>query len=207
MAGLPGAAWQRWGRRGGHAVGALLGLAAPAVAIGVAPVVAVRPALAVGEAVGGAPVAAAGLVGATAGMISLFALGVIALLGLGAVGAGVVRRRRPVGAGATWGCGYALPSPRMQYTASSFAAPLLALFGPLAGVHTSRSADGAAFHSEPRELVLDTALVPAWHRLRAGLARMRTIQHGRLWVYLVYLIAALLALLLYLTGFLGTVRG
>ena len=44
----------------------------------------------------------------------------------------VVRRRllagRQVERGPTWDCGYAAPTPRMQYTASSFASPLLLLF-------------------------------------------------------------------------------
>ena len=33
----------------------------------------------------------------------------------------------------TWGCGYAQPTPRIQYTASSFAQPLTDLFRPLLG--------------------------------------------------------------------------
>ena len=48
----------------------------------------------------------------------------------------IIARRRwmgkcapgPVPAGATWGCGYAAPTPRMQYTASSFAWPLVQSF-------------------------------------------------------------------------------
>jgi hydrogenase-4 component B len=32
---------------------------------------------------------------------------------------------------ATWGCGYSLPTARMQYTASSFAAPVVSIFGGL----------------------------------------------------------------------------
>ena len=35
---------------------------------------------------------------------------------------------RKTGETATWGCGYSAPSPRMQYTASSFAQPLTDLF-------------------------------------------------------------------------------
>ena len=37
--------------------------------------------------------------------------------------------RRHVGKVLTWDCGYAAPTVRMQYTASSFAQPVLELFG------------------------------------------------------------------------------
>ena len=192
---------------GAGVLGPMLGLAAACAAIGTIPLVAVRPALAVGAAVANTPVAAAGSAVVPAlTIISLLAVVLIAALSFGAVGARALRRRRPVSAAATWGCGYALPNARMQYTASSFAAPLLSLFGWLAGVHVSRTADGAVFHSYPRELVLDHALLPVWHRMRSGLAWMRTIQHGRLWVYVLYLIVVLLMLLLYLAGFVGAGR-
>ena len=37
--------------------------------------------------------------------------------------------RRQCGKVLTWDCGYAAPTVRMQYTASSFAQPVLELFG------------------------------------------------------------------------------
>jgi hypothetical protein len=120
----------------------------------------------------------------------------VVLLVLGSAGWAVFRRRRILATAETWGCGYALPSARMQYTASSFAAPLLTSWGALAGVQ--RETTPGAFHGHPRELVLEGAILPAWEGLRATLARLRTIQHGRLWVYLLYLIAVLLVLLAYL---------
>jgi hypothetical protein len=42
-----------------------------------------------------------------------------------------------------------------------------------------------------------------WAAVRGALWRLRPIQHGRLWVYLLYLIAVLLLLLLYLAGLVG----
>jgi uncharacterized membrane protein len=89
----------------------------------------------------------------------------------------------------------------MQYTASSFAAPLLAVYGPLAGIRETRSP--GAFASHARELVLDGAILPAWTAVRGVLWRLRPIQQGRLWVYLLYVIAVLLLLLLYLAGLVG----
>ena len=105
-------------------------------------------------------------------------------------------RRRPVRTGATWSCAYDDTTPRMQYTASSFAAPLLAVFGSLTGVREHRG--GTVFHSTPRDLVLDDAVVPIWWRIKGAALRLRPIQQGRLHVYLLYAVAALVGVLAYL---------
>lgn len=177
--------------------GPMLGLAAACVLLGVLPGVAVRPALAVGASLlpGAAPLVEPELLTAVSTIGGLSAA-VIALLALGSAAWAVVRRRRPLGEAETWGCGYAPTSARMQYTAASFAAPLLASWGALAGIR--REASPGAFHGHPRELVLEGVILPAWDGLRGALARLRAIQHGRLWVYLLYLIAVLLVLLAYL---------
>ena len=86
--------------------------------------------------------------------------------------------------------------------ASSFATPLLASFGSVAGVHESRHGD--AFETHPSELVLDNVALPLWSVVQGLAARLRPIQQGRLWIYLVYLMAALLLLLLYLATSGGT---
>lgn len=104
-------------------------------------------------------------------------------------------RRRPMRAGVTWGCGYHAPNPRMQYTASSFAAPLVTVFGAVSGVREHRGA--TVFHSEPRDIVLDGVLTRVWGRIQAAALRLRPMQQGRLHVYLVYVAAALLSGLTY----------
>jgi hypothetical protein len=84
----------------------------------------------------------------------------------------------------------------MQYTASSFAAPLLLELRPLAGVHERRTAGAFATHAiDP---VLADLVLPAWRGLRAAGERLRPLQRGRLALYILYIVAALLALLLYL---------
>jgi hydrogenase-4 component B len=205
-----GVARSREAERGHEAARGLLvpmfGLAAACALIGLAPGLAVGPALAVGASVARVAAGAAGSdIPQAVTRIGLLALGLAALLGLGSVAWGALRRRRPVTAADTWGCGYAAPTPRMQYTASSFAAPLLAAYGPLAGVHESRSS--TAFSSHAREIVLEGAIFPAWAAVRGALWRLRPIQHGRLWVYLLYIIAVLLLLLLYLAGLVGGPAG
>ncbi|HEY6224812.1 MAG TPA: proton-conducting transporter membrane subunit [Gemmatimonadales bacterium] len=177
--------------------GSMLALAAACLLLGLAPWIAVRPALVLGASLQPAAAALAQpeLVAAVA-RIGWLSLAVVVLVFFGSVGWAVVRRRRPLAQAETWGCAYALPSARMQYTASSFAAPLLRSWGALAGIRREATRD--AFHEHPRELVLEGAILPAWGALRGALARLRTIQHGRLWVYLLYLIAVLLVLLAYL---------
>ena len=128
--------------------------------------------------------------------VSGVALALLALLAMGWLVRRVLLRRRVVRAVETWGCGYPLPSPRMQYTASSFAAPLLSTFGPLSGVVETSSA--SAFHTEPVDLVLDRSAIPAWHWVRRTAMRLRPIQQGRLHIYLLYVMVAVVVLLAYL---------
>ncbi len=71
--------------------------------------------------------------------------------------------------GATWGCGYAAPTPRMQYTSSSFAQMLVGtvrLGAPPAHARaraTCRcSRRRPRFHSEVPDTVLDEAVLPAF---------------------------------------------
>jgi hydrogenase-4 component B len=97
----------------------------------------------------------------------------------------------------TWACGYDAVTPRMQYTGSSFAAPLLAIFGRFSGTRVQRSS--AALHTHPFDLVLDGFALPLWRALHRAALRLRPIQQGRLHVYLLYVMAALLLLLGYLT--------
>ena len=177
----------------------LIGLAAACVAIGLVPMVVVPPVLRVGSRVaglrsgapdGGLPAdAAAGP--ATAFTVSL----ALSLLAGWGVYAAVRRGHRRVEA-ATWGCGYSLPTPRMAYTASSFAAPLLGVFRSFSGVRTHRTA--LAFATHAIDPVLDGVLVPVWRSARAAVARLRHVQRGGLSLYLLLVGAAVVASLLYL---------
>jgi hydrogenase-4 component B len=180
-------------------LGPMFGLAGVCVFIGLAPGLAVGPALVVGASI--ARISLPSSVGdVLVGIVrlGLWSLVLVVLLALGAVAWGAIRRRRSIARAETWGCGYALQSARMQYTASSFAAPLLAAYGPLAGVHETQDRGGGAFHTHASELVLERAILPAWAAVRGVLGRLRPLQQGRLWVYLLYVIATLLLLLLYL---------
>jgi hydrogenase-4 component B len=135
----------------------------------------------------------------------LSAMGLVLLAALSGCGAWYWARlrRNPIAAGATWGCGYAAPSPRMQYTSSSFAEMLVGLFAWALRPRTHEPEDLALFpapshfHSEVPDTVLDRGVLPLF-RFGAGLsAYFRVLQRGSIQTYLLYIFAALLALLLW----------
>lgn len=182
-----------------------LALAAACVAIGLMPVLVLPSMLRLGDMVAGHPGILAASVGSSGSAIctdpasvavTVFALGLAAALLLGGALRAVAIRRRPGRGAATWGCGYASPTPRMQYTASSFASPLLLAYHAVAGVRTHRTAGALVTH--PSDPVLDRVALPVWHVLRTAGGQLRPLQQGRLSLYLLYVVAALLAMLCYL---------
>ncbi len=173
----------------------LVALAAACGAIGLVPVVVVPSALRVGSLVAGA--AAGGLqVDAGAGPATAFTVGLAVSLLLGWGAYAVLGRGRERLEAGTWSCGYPTPTPRMAYTASSFAAPLLSVFRSFTGVRTHRSAE--AFSTHASDPVLDGVLVPAWRGARTAATWVRQVQRGGLSVYLLLVGAAVVVSLLYL---------
>lgn len=177
-----------------------LALAAICVAIGLLPAVVVRPFLFIGATIAGhsqsQSAAAWAEVSPDAQRVAVFATVLLLVVAVIWAGRRFLLHRRSVRQDATWSCGYGATTPRMQYTASSFAAPLLSVFGPLTGVQEHRGA--TVFHSTPRDLVLDRVVAPLWARVRRSALRLRPIQDGRLHLYLLYVVAAVLAFLTYL---------
>jgi formate hydrogenlyase subunit 3/multisubunit Na+/H+ antiporter MnhD subunit len=113
---------------------------------------------------------------------------------------------RTVAEAVTWDCGYAQPSARMQYTASSFAQPLTALFAPLLRTRRTLAAPEGYF---PRAASLSTATPdaarvalyePAFSGVGWVLARMRWLQQGRIQLYVLYIALTLLVLLVWNLG-------
>jgi hydrogenase-4 component B len=147
---------------------------------------------------GAAPIAAAGLhdLAEALSRVALLALSLIGVAALLWLARGYLLARAPVATSTTWACA-ALPlTPRMQYTASSYAAPLLDSFHPLEGVQVDARAAG--FHSHPIDLVLDGLVFPVWRRIGMLAHEARLLQAGRLRWYLLYVILTVLALLVYL---------
>src|SRR6266498_4108119 len=174
----------------------VVGLAIACVAIGLLPIAVVPAALRVGSLVAGVAPGAVGPEVAAAGPATAFTLGLTAALLAAWAARGALARRQPRLEVATWACGYAAVTPRMAYTASSFAAPLLGIFQSVAGVRTARAGD--AFATHPTDPVLERLIVPAWRGVRAAATGLRPIQRGGLQLYLLYVVAAVVTVLLYL---------
>jgi hydrogenase-4 component B len=132
----------------------------------------------------------------------------VAVVLLGVAGLLAVLRRsllggRVVGSAATWGCGYANPSPRMQYTAASFAEPVLEPFAAAIPRRIHRSGpegyfpSAASYEEHPGDVAGERFLVPATKRVVRAFSRLRVIQQGRLQVYLVYIAVTLVVLLIW----------
>ena len=103
----------------------------------------------------------------------------------------------------TWGCGYAAPTPRMQYTASSFADFLVSQFR--FGLWTERHGGtvrglfpaAGKFASHTPDAVLDRALLPGSRLVAQGCIWLRAkVQNGLVPTYLLYVALTLLVLLL-----------
>jgi hydrogenase-4 component B len=113
------------------------------------------------------------------------------------------RTRRAATAVGTWDCGYAAPGPRMQYSSSSFAETLVRLFAwalrPEATELRLREAfpPPATFRSHVPDTVLDRALLPGFRAADRVLGRLRLLQRGSVHLYLLYVVATVVALLLW----------
>jgi hydrogenase-4 component B len=165
-----------------------------------------QPALAAalpGRAAAALAGATPGMVGATAGFggVTLVAALVIALVAGLAWLRGRLLRGREVREGAVWACGYEAVGPRLQYTATGFPDPLT---GPLGGAVPRRVDRAGPEGYFPRaahylDRMADAAgerlVVPVVRRLVAAMGRVRVLQAGRLSLYLLYVLATLVALL------------
>ena len=113
-------------------------------------------------------------------------------------------RRGETAAAGTWDCGYATPSARMQYTASSFAQILVSLFSwalhPRTHAPQSHAVFGrhARFHSRVPDFVLDVVLRPAFRVGAKVSTSFRFFQQGNVQAYLFYIAAFLILLLLWI---------
>ena len=100
----------------------------------------------------------------------------------------------------TWGCGYAAPTPRMQYTSSSFAQMLVEMFAwalrpkkeepQVLGIFPASS----QFHSDVADTVLEQAVWPATRFLVRASSWFRIVQQGSIQAYLLYIFAILIVL-------------
>jgi len=91
----------------------------------------------------------------------------------------------------------------MQYSASSFAQPILALFTPVIHSRVQRQGPEGYFPAHARyeehlgDMAGERVLLPLTRRIVRALSRLHVIQQGRLQLYLVYIAATLVVLLVW----------
>ncbi len=118
----------------------------------------------------------------------------------------LVRRRlaraQPDSRSETWGCGFAAPTPRMQYTASSFAEMLVRRFSwalmPRVKLTPPRGLfpPAAGFHTETPDTVLDRGILPAARGIDRAAAFLKPFLLGpRIYFHAVLLLATLVVVL------------
>ena len=176
--------------------------AAACLAIGVLPAMALRFVAVPATLLAGVPATPAAFAVPSLNVMSLIA----GLLGLGilllARGRAWLLRGRAVGRAVTWDCGYAQPTARMQYTAASFAGPVLDPFVALLHVRLDRQPVAGLFpRSASEDVHLDDPGEAAvqWmvQSTTAPLRHLRVLQRGPVQLYLLYVLVTLLLLLLW----------
>ncbi len=182
----------------------MLALAALCLLVGLAGPFAfalLQPAVAL---VAGAAALPADRLAAVSGWLWRVTLASGALILLAAVVAAARRRtlaEREVGSTVTWDCGYAAPSPRMQYTSSSFAQPITNLFRASLGTRfAAPRIEGlfpanTDFSTETPDIWRRRVYEPAFRAVSGALGRFRWFQHGRINLYVLCIVVALIALL------------
>ncbi len=121
---------------------------------------------------------------------------------LAAAMGGMAALTRVATTGPTWGCGYAAPSSRIQYTGGSFAAtvalkllprvlrPRISQIAPR-GLFPAR----ALFHSDSPDPLTTRVYEPFFQRMGDRFSRLRVLQQGQVNVYLGYIVVVLLVTL------------
>ena len=100
----------------------------------------------------------------------------------------------------TWDCGYAAPTPRMQYTAGSFAGIITGwlawILRPERHEHPVKGnfPAHASFAEHTPETVLEKIVEPTGGVVMSVSTAVRRLQHGRLQAYILYLVLGLAAL-------------
>lgn len=135
-------------------------------------------------------------------------VGAIAAVGWLAVALGwpvgsLLRGRSPARS-ATWGCGYAAPSARMQYTARSFSEQFADRVLPRALAPRVRTTEmtgrfpaPVSFESEEGDPLTRGSYEPIFRSIADRFARFRVLQQGNAHLYLAYILVAVIASLLW----------
>ncbi len=109
-------------------------------------------------------------------------------------------KNRVVTQAGTWDCGYLRPTAEMQYSAASFVQPFMEFFRLLVSTRTVvEKAEGlfpqkASFVVETPDTFKQKLYEPIFTRTLAGLEKLKWLQHGRIQLYILYIVLTLLVL-------------
>jgi NADH:ubiquinone oxidoreductase subunit 5 (subunit L)/multisubunit Na+/H+ antiporter MnhA subunit len=112
-------------------------------------------------------------------------------------------RKREIRRVVTWDCGYARPQARMQYTASSFVQPIVDFFKNTLRTHKSGHKINEYFpkdfsyQTKTPDLFGETIFKPALDIIHRLVEKLTFIQHGQLKIYILYILATLIALFIW----------
>jgi len=143
------------------------------------------------------------------GTVSVMAATLLALMAVTSVF--LARRRPTLGQVGTWDCGYARPTSRMQYTASSFAQMVVGMFGWALRPRTRLPHVEGTFpmatgmHSHVSEPILDRVLVPTGRTAERCFRWFHRFQQGLTQHYVLYILITVMVMLAALIPFHGIV--
>jgi len=112
--------------------------------------------------------------------------------------------RKQVDSGPTWGCGFTQPTVRMQYTGTSYAMSMVDFYRPFVPAKTvytgiKKIFPGLTTYQTKVEDIAEKSMhqkvVKPLFKL---LEKMRWIQHGKIQLYIAYIILAIVVLLLFI---------
>lgn len=113
-------------------------------------------------------------------------------------------RNKTITRGGTWGCGFTQPTPKMQYTGSSYAASILEFFRTVApleehhpgvsGVFPKQTHYASHVHDIAERHMKKITVYP----VMALFDRLRFIQHGDIHLYIGYILLAIIVLLFFI---------
>jgi hydrogenase-4 component B len=131
--------------------------------------------------------------------VSVMSISLVALIA--ALTMGLVFRNRVLRQVGTWDCGYAHPTSRIQYTASSFAQMIVAMFNWVLHPRVHRPHIKGLFpvpakmHSHVDDLVLDRILVPAGLAVAQWCGWFHRFQQGMTQQYVLYILITVILML------------
>lgn len=112
--------------------------------------------------------------------------------------------KKSITSSGTWGCGFTRPTVKMQYTGTSYAASVVDFFRPFIGTKNEYTGIKQIF---PGRTTYDTRITDAAEtslkKLLVGpllfvLEKLRWIQHGNIQLYIMYIVVAIVALLVFI---------